>query len=76
MSEALDNVSRDEMGRRVLQAKVKRVQLAVGCEQPHVTLVGDALTVMTVTRTPAASPQVRCSAPSKPRCNLNVEDGQ
>lgn len=48
LSEALDNVARGENGRLSLQAKVKRVQLAVG-EQPHVTLVGDALTVMTVT---------------------------
>ncbi|MBK7860853.1 MAG: hypothetical protein IPJ65_20070 [Archangiaceae bacterium] len=47
VSEALDNVARDESGRQNLAAKVKRVQLAVG-EQTHVTLVGDALTVMTV----------------------------
>jgi hypothetical protein len=46
LSEALENVARDETGRLTLQAKVKRVQLAVG-EQAHVTLVGDALTVMT-----------------------------
>jgi hypothetical protein len=47
LAEVLDNVSRDENGRLALQAKVKRIQLVVG-EQPHVTLVGDALTVMTV----------------------------
>jgi hypothetical protein len=47
ISEVLDTVAREENGRRSLQAKVKRVQLAVG-DQPHVTLVGDALTVMTV----------------------------
>lgn len=47
LSEALENVARDDHGRLTLQAKVKRVQLVVG-EQPHVTLVGDALTVMTV----------------------------
>ena len=51
LSEALENVARDEHGRLSLQAKVKRVQLAVG-EQPHVTLVGDALTVMTVNAHP------------------------
>ncbi len=51
LSEALENVARDEKGRVSLQAKVKRVQLAVG-EQPHVTLVGDALTVMTVNAHP------------------------
>jgi hypothetical protein len=48
LTEVLECVARDELGRRSLQAKVKRVQLNVGVE-PHVTLVGDALTVMTVT---------------------------
>ncbi len=47
LSEALGEVTRGENVRMSLIAKVKRVQLAVG-EQPHVTLVGDALTVMTV----------------------------
>jgi len=47
VSQVLEDLVRDEMGRSSFVARVKRVQLAVG-EQPHVTLVGDALTVMTV----------------------------
>jgi hypothetical protein len=47
ITQVLEDISRDEMGRSTLAAKVKRVQLLVG-DQPHVTLVGDALTVMTV----------------------------
>jgi hypothetical protein len=47
VTQVLEDVARDETGRTSLVAKVKRIQLAVG-DAPHVTLVGDALTIMTV----------------------------
>jgi hypothetical protein len=47
VTQVLEDIARDEMGRSSFVARVKRVQLTVGTE-PHVTLVGDALTVMTV----------------------------